>query len=213
MTAPDRQHIIIENSSKIDISTPIKTRDSAIDSLSIVPEQIVKNVETITEHIERHHQNITRPQWLLTKIANFFGKSQFLYFQIVLFSLWLVGDWLADIAILPSSFPTLDLHDQWLDMAALLISTGVLVNESRQEKISEERSHLMLQLNLITEQKIAKLISLVEELRRDLPNVNNRLDFEAELMKQSTDPQAILEVIQQTLELSPSPAQEKNNGT
>jgi uncharacterized membrane protein len=61
----------------------------------------------------------------------------------------------------------------------------------------------MLQLNLITEQKIAKLISLVEELRTDLPNVKNRADLEAEIMQHSVDPQAILEVLQQNSEASP----------
>ena len=64
--------------------------------------------------------------------------------------------------------------------------------------MEEERSYLTLQLNLVTEQKIAKLISLVEELRTDLPNVKNRNDEEADAMKQSIDPQAILEVVQKT---------------
>ena len=66
----------------------------------------------------------------------------------------------------------------------------------------------MLQLNLLSEQKIAKLISLVEELRTDLPNVKNRADLEAEIMQQAIDPQAILEVIQNSsAQSSSSPAQ------
>jgi uncharacterized membrane protein len=84
-----------------------------------------------------------------------------------------------------------------------------LVYQTRQGQLSEERSHLMLQLNLVTEQKIAKLISLVEELRVDLPNVKNRDDLEAEVMKQAIDPQAILEVLQHNSEhLSPSSTSE-----
>lgn len=58
----------------------------------------------------------------------------------------------------------------------------------------------MLQLNLLTEQKITKLISLVEELRTDLPNVKNRNDLEAEAMKQVTNPQVILDALQQKLD-------------
>jgi uncharacterized membrane protein len=90
-----------------------------------------------------------------------------------------------------------------------LISTGVLIHQARQEQVSEERSHLMLQLNLITEQKIAKLIALVEELRTDLPNVKNRADLEAEIMQQTIDPQAILEVLQQASALSVATPTEK----
>jgi len=43
---------------------------------------------------------------------------------------------------------------------------------------------------------------LVEELRTDLPNVKNRDDVEAEAMKQMTDPQAILDALQQKLDLA-----------
>ena len=97
-----------------------------------------------------------------------------------------------------SDLPLFDLHLHGLEVASLLISTEVLIAQAHQEKTEQERSHLALQLNLVTEQKMAKLISLVEELRTDLPNVKNRNDEEAEAMKQAIDPQAILEVIQKT---------------
>jgi uncharacterized membrane protein len=54
-------------------------------------------------------------------------------------------------------------------------------------------------LNILTEQKITKLISLIEELRTNLPNVHNRYDSEAELMKQVIDPLVALDVLHDTL--------------
>jgi uncharacterized membrane protein len=176
----------------------------SVESLLLVPKQVIKNVEAITNHQERYQQAVTVDRRVLEKIVSIFGQPQFLYFQIVFFSIWGVCSHLVDLHLLALDLPRLDLREQGLDIASLLISTGVLVYESRQEKLNDERSHLMLQFNLITEQKIAKLISLVEELRIDLPNVKNRDDLEAELMKQATDPQVILEVIQKNLEQSPS---------
>ena len=87
-----------------------------------------------------------------------------------------------------------------IDIAALLIATGVLVQQTRQDKLAEQRSHLILQINLLTEQKIAKLIGLMEELREDLPNIRHRKDWEAQIMKQSTDPQIVLNILQENLE-------------
>ena len=170
--------------------------EESIASDAAVPEQVLKNIETITNYQERYQQNASIAQRILDRFVSGFGKPQFLYFQILFFTIWEICGHLVDLGILPASFPQIDLREQWLDLASLFISTGVLVSENRQGKLSEERSHLVLQLNLITEQKIAKLISLVEELRTDLPNVRNRNDLEAEMMKQSTDPQVILEVIQ-----------------
>lgn len=52
-----------------------------------------------------------------------------------------------------------------------------------------------MQIALLTEQRSAKLIELLEELRRDLPNVHNRMDEAAELMAQASDPAAIVEAL------------------
>ena len=128
------------------------------------------------------------------------SRSRFGRVQIIFFLGWGACSHLARQGLLPNNFLLFDVQDQGLDVAALLISTGVLIYQTRQEELSEERSHLMLQLNLLTEQKITKLISLVEELRTDLPNVKNRNDLEADAMKQATDPQVILDALQQKLD-------------
>jgi uncharacterized membrane protein len=161
-----------------------------------LPEQVLKNVETIDRHQERHIQNTKQDRRILNKIASIFGRPQFLYFQIIFFAVWIGCSNLAERNIISKNFPLFDLHLHGLEIASLLISTEVLIDQTHQEKLSKEQSNLMLQLNLLSEQKIAKLISLVEELRTDLPNVHNRADLEAEIMQQAIDPQAILEVIQ-----------------
>jgi uncharacterized membrane protein len=89
-----------------------------------------------------------------------------------------------------------------VDIVSLLIATGVLVQQTRQDKLADQRSHLNLQINLLTEQKIAKLIELMEELREDLPTIRDRYDREAQIMKQATDPQVVLDILQENLEQS-----------
>jgi uncharacterized membrane protein len=180
---------------------------SVEDKLTVndqLPEQVIKNVETIDRHQDRHQQNTKADRKIINKIASVFGRPQFLYFQIVFFSIWIGCSNLAERNIIAKNFPLFDLHLHGLEIASLLISTEVLIDQTHQEKLSKEQSQLMLQLNLLTEQKIAKLISLVEELRIDLPNVKNRADLEAEIMQQAIDPQAILEVIQHNSIHSPT---------
>jgi uncharacterized membrane protein len=171
-------------------------RDLLVEAIENLPEQVIKNVETIDRHQDRHQQNTKTDRRILNRIAAIFGRPQFLYFQIVFFTVWIGCSNLAERNIIAKNFPLFDLHLHGLEIASLLISTEVLIDQTHQQKLSKEQSHLMLQLNLLSEQKIAKLISLVEELRTDLPNVKNRDDLEAEIMKQSIDPQAILEVLQ-----------------
>ena len=68
----------------------------------------------------------------------------------------------------------------------------VLTKQNRTARLAEQRAHLDLKVTLLTEQKTAKLIYLLEELRRDLPNVRNRDDPEAAALQQSMNADAVL---------------------
>ena len=45
---------------------------------------------------------------------------------------------------------------------ALLLTIAVLIRQNRMAQIAEHRSHLDLQINLLTEQKVTKILELVE---------------------------------------------------
>jgi uncharacterized membrane protein len=162
-------------------------------------EQVVKNIETIIGFQAKEAQELPWRDRLVEKIAAFFGKSEFLYLQLLFFASWVFCTHAAP-ELLPFGLPAFDAKEMGLDIAALLITTGVLVQQSRQDQLAEQRSHLILQINLLTEQKIAKLIELVEELREDSPQIRDRHDLEAQIMQQATDPQIVLDILRQNLE-------------
>jgi uncharacterized membrane protein len=164
-----------------------------------LPQQVVDNIETVLGFQAKQEQQDPWHERLLTKIAAVFGTSYFLYAQILFFAVWMIWSHLTGDGTLPFNLPKYRVQDQFLDTAALLIATGVLVRQSRQEKLAEQRSHLMLQINLLTEQKTAKIIGLLEELRADLPTLQDRHDWEAEIMRQATDPQIVLNILQENL--------------
>jgi uncharacterized membrane protein len=58
------------------------------------------------------------------------------------------------------------------------------------------RSQLDLQVNLIVDQRCAKIIELIEELRRDSPNLHDRHDQAAEMLKSAIDPEEIVTAIE-----------------
>jgi uncharacterized membrane protein len=72
-------------------------------------------------------------------------------------------------------------------LSALLTTTVVLIAQTRQSKLAQQRAHLDLQINLVTEQKVTKLIHLIEELRADLPGVRARDDPHVSQLKKPTD--------------------------
>jgi uncharacterized membrane protein len=179
---------------------------------NLFPEPVVKNIEAIIGLQSRHEQSIPSHQRSLEKIAASFGEPNFLYLQLVVFIFWGALSYFNPSGLKSWHVPMLNLEQDWLDMASLLISTAVLVYQTRDGEMNNERSLLMLQMNLLTEQKLAKVIALIEELRIDLPNVHNRQDLEAELMKQVTDPQVVLDILQEALENSAEEVNDKISG-
>ncbi|HEY9735990.1 MAG TPA: DUF1003 domain-containing protein [Trichocoleus sp.] len=163
-----------------------------------LPDPITRNIEAITALHSREAREIPAHQRSLEAIATFFGRSAFLYSLLLILGAWIAAScW---EPTLPFNLPPFSWSEQGLDAAALVISTGVLVRQTRQENFAEQRAQLTLQLNLLSEQKIAKMIALLEELRADLPYVADRHDPEAEVMQEAADPLAVLAALQETLD-------------
>jgi uncharacterized membrane protein len=85
----------------------------------------------------------------------------------------------------------------------------VLTTQNRQRKIADGRAQLDLQVNLMAEQKLAKLIALVEELRRDLPDVKNRVDPLADAMTHAVDPHAVATALEESIEAADAKDEER----
>jgi uncharacterized membrane protein len=71
------------------------------------------------------------------------------------------------------------------------MTVAILTTQNRVAKLAQQRAQLDLQVNLIAEEKIAKLVALIEELRRDLPSVKDRKDSLAEAMTEAVDLHAV----------------------
>jgi uncharacterized membrane protein len=113
------------------IEAQAANQELLVKAIELLPEQVIKNVEVISNHQDQQMQNATAHQRGLDKVAAVFGQPQFLYFQIVLFTVWGIFSYSVDQNILPQNFPLLDLSEKWLEVAGLLISTGVLIYQTR----------------------------------------------------------------------------------
>jgi uncharacterized membrane protein len=81
---------------------------------------------------------------------------------------------------------------------SLYLVVLILGTQRREYELSKLLEHLALELAFLSEQKMAKVIQLLEESRRDNPLVPDRIDQEAEPMAQPADPESVLEAIKET---------------
>ncbi len=157
-----------------------------------VPSHVNQSIEAMADLHGRDERTVTAHQRGIERLGGALGRPRLLYATIVFVTAWM-GLNLALPAHGRAAFDPPPFHYLHivLTLGALLMATIVLIVQDRQVRMSDKRSHLDLQINLLAEGKIAKVIALLEELRRDLPNVRNRQDAEASAMASRIDPQVV----------------------
>jgi len=93
---------------------------------------------------------------------------------------------------------------QWLELiatvVALLTTMMILATQAREDEAARHRSRLTLQLSSLSDQKLAKVIQLLQEQRSDNPQLIDRHDLDAEAMTKPADPAQVLDRIKETHE-------------
>jgi uncharacterized membrane protein len=156
-------------------------------------DQIGQNIEAVRGFYVREEQKISPSQRLLERISGFTGRPGFLGFILIFVALWI----LTNVVLHQFGIAGFDPAPFfWLQgivgLGALLTATVVLTKQNRLAKLAEQRAHLDLKVTLLTEQKTAKLIDLLEELRRDMPSVKDRHDPEAIALQKAMSPDRVL---------------------
>ena len=155
--------------------------------------QILENISAVYEFYTRENNKIKGSQRAIESASHFVGKPIFL--SVIL--LFVIG-WIS----LNLTLPKLGLHDfdpepfpllqGIVSLLALLSTIVVLSKQNRLARLAERREHLDLKVALLTEQKVTKLIDLIEELRRDMPNVKDRHDSGVVQLQQAMNPAQVL---------------------
>ena len=156
-------------------------------------EQIGQNISAVHEFYRREELKRSASQRHVETIGGFVGRPAFLIVILLFVSLWIAANLaLPAWGLAPFDAAPFHLLQGIVALAALLTTTVVLIKQNRVARLAEQRSHLDLKVALLTEQKSAKLIDLIEELRRDLPDVKNRLDSSAVVLQRAMNPEAVL---------------------
>ncbi len=163
-------------------------------------------VETMASLRVRADQTASWHQRRMERITAQLGQPRSLYAILTIAAVWTGSNVLAPHFGVGSFDPPPFVWLQGLvSMSALLMTSIILITQNRRSAHAEQRAQLDLQVNLLAEQKVAKLIALLEELRVDIPTVRDRVDDVAEAMKNPVDAQAVLSALAEPAEAPTTP--------
>ena len=169
------------------------------DSRERLPSSVSDNIDTVAEFYTRHEQQASTTQRFVEKVALFLGSPGYVAANILFIIGWIAANLLAeDIGWTQVDEPPFFWLQGIIGLNAFVISTTVLIRQNRMSKLADHHAHLDLQVNLLTEEKSSKIIQMLEALRRDMPNVRNADDHEADELAKPADPKAVLTEIERT---------------
>jgi len=160
-----------------------------------------RNIHAIADLQDKSAQAKSLQERMADRITASSGTMGFVYLHLIWFSVWIILN-IGIINFRPLTgfdpFP-FGLLTMIVSLEAIFLSTFVLITQNRQAKISERRSELDLQVNLLAEQKTAKIIELLDHLIGKLNEMNNSFflsrDDEVSTLEVSPKPEEMMEDI------------------
>lgn len=152
------------------------------------------NIATLHERRQRQEAGASVEERIAAAITRFTGSMRFVYLHVAIFGAWIVINlgWAPGIPKFDPSFVTLAMA---ASVEAIFLSTFILITQNRMTAAAEKRAELDLQINLLAEHEITKLVAMVSAVA-DRLGVKTEIDDEVGELKEDVAPEAVLDEIE-----------------
>ena len=163
--------------------TPRSASDDAA-SPGVSDPDAPETVHHMLELEKRQNVGMSASDHLADSISAFAGSMHYVWLHFVWFGAWIAINtpwlgWNFD----PFPFGLLTMI---VSLEAIFLSTFVLISQNRQALLSDKRAKLDLQVNLIAEQEVTKVLALLAEIHSHL-GISDEHDEEVRSMQEPTE--------------------------
>jgi uncharacterized membrane protein len=163
---------------------------------------LLRNIEMLKSRRDHEEAAASFQDRLAAAITRFTGSMAFVYLHLVLFGSWIILN-LGLVRFIPQFDPSFVVLAMVASVEAIFLSTFVLISQNRMAAAADRRADLDVQINLLAEHEVTKLISIVSAIADHL-NINTNVDAEIEELKQDVAPEAVLDKIEEEQKSSAS---------
>ena len=145
----------------------------------------------------RRHQEeaASLEQKIATRITAFTGSMRFVYVHLAIYGFWIVSNLGAIPGVEPWD-PTFVVLAMVASVEAIFLSTFILIVQNRMSALADRRAELDVQVSLLAEQEITKLVQMVADISARL-GIEPAGGEELEEMKRGVAPEAVLDAIEE----------------
>lgn len=136
-------------------------------------------------------------------IARFAGSMPFVYLHLLIYGSWIVINlpWLPSLPKFDRSYTILAMV---ASVEAIFLSTFVLINQNRMQAMADRRADLDLQISLLGEHEITRLIQLASAIARRL-GLDEAQNPELAELSQDIAPEKVMDKLDEQAEEHPEP--------
>ena len=135
---------------------------------------------------------------LAETITRFTGSMRFVLVHLFLYGFWIVANlgWVPGLAAWDPTFVVLAMI---ASVEAIFLSTFILITQNRMAAAAEKRAELDLQISLLAEHEITKVVTMVDAIADHL-GIRHAAQSEVDELKRDVAPEAVLDAIDSTEE-------------
>lgn len=153
-----------------------------------------RNIDALRRRREQEDERATFEERLASAITRFSGTMRFVYLHAAAYGFWIVANLGAIPGVRPWD-PSFVVLAMVASVEAIFLSTFILITQNRMAIAADRRAELDVQIGLLAEAEITKLVQLVSEIaaRMDIEPARHP---EVEEMKRMVAPEAVLDAIE-----------------
>ena len=154
-----------------------------------------RNIEALRRRREDEEARASAEEHLASAITRFSGSMRYVYFHFLIYGAWIVAN-LGWVPGLRPWDPTFVVLAMIASVEAIFLSTFILITQNRMAAAADRRAELDVQISLLAEAEITKLVELVSEIAERM-NVPDARQEDVEEMKRLVQPEAVLDAIEE----------------
>lgn len=154
---------------------------------------VERNIRALIERGEREDAARPRAHRLADVVTRFTGSLTFVGVHLVVFGTWVVVN--AGLLPVPRFDPSFVILATVASVEAIFLSTFVLISQNRMQALADERADLDLQVSLLAEHEVTRLISLVQAMAAKM-GVDEAADPELHELAKDVAPERVLDAMQ-----------------
>ncbi|BDG03709.1 DUF1003 domain-containing protein [Anaeromyxobacter oryzae] len=156
-----------------------------------------RNIEALLARRRAEERRQSRTDRVAAAIGRFAGSMTFVYLHLAVFGAWVLAN--AGVLPVPRFDPDFVKLATFASAEAIFISTFVLVMQNRMATQADKRADLDLQVSLLAEHEVTRLIRLVAAIAERLGVDESRSPDLPEL-ERDVDPERVLDRIERAEE-------------